>query len=242
MKASDVMTREVITVAPGTSIMQAARLMLQHRISGLPVVDAYGHLVGVVSEGDFLRRSETATEHRRPRWLQFLVGPGRLAADYVQGHGRKVEEIMTRDLVTGKADDSLESIVDLMERHRVKRVPVVRGPELIGIVSRANVLRAFATTAGELAAAANNDDTIRQQLEDELKRQQWAGLGAISVTVRGGTVHLWGAVSDERARTAAIVAAENVPGVKDVRDHLAWFSPWAADYVAAADANDSDAA
>lgn len=225
MNAADVMTTDVVSVAPDATIVEAARLMLQRRISGLPVIDAAGHLVGIVSEGDFLRRSELATERQRPRWLAFLLGPGWLAADYVHTHGRKVAEVMTRSVVTVAENSPLDHVVDLMERYHVKRLPVVRGDRVVGIVTRTNLLRAVAAAAGELGSAVQDDLQIHRQLAAELKKQAWAGVGLISPTVRDGTVHLWGTISDERARTAAIVAAENIPGVKDVYDHLAWFEP-----------------
>ena len=130
MKAKDVMTQRVISIAPDANVLQAARLMLQNRISGLPVVDAAGALVGIVTEGDFLRRSELGTEKQRPRWLEFLIGPGKLASEYVQASGRKVEEIMTTDLHTIGEDTPLEDVVHLMEKHRVKRLPVMRDDPL----------------------------------------------------------------------------------------------------------------
>ena len=137
MKASDVMTRRVLTVEPSASVLKAIGLMLQNRISGLPVVDTKGVLVGLVTEGDFLRRTETTTEKRRPRWLEFLVGPGRLADEYVKTHARKVDEIMTREPRTITEDTPLEDIVQIMERHKIKRLPVMRGKQLVGIVSQA---------------------------------------------------------------------------------------------------------
>ena len=138
MQVRDVMTRKVICVTVGDSILAAAGLMLQNRISGLPVVDAGGNLVGVVTEGDFLRRGELGTQRTRPKWLEFLLGPGRLANEYVHAFGRKVGEIMTADPICVTEDDSLQTVVELMERGRVKRLPVIRDGRLVGIVSRAN--------------------------------------------------------------------------------------------------------
>ena len=126
MKVADVMTREVVSIAPEASVMEAVRLMLQHKISGLPVIDASGNLQGAVTEGDFLRRVETGTERKRSRLVEFLLGPGRLATDYVHATGRKVGEVMTPDVRTVTEDEQLERVVHLMERYRIKRVPVVR--------------------------------------------------------------------------------------------------------------------
>ena len=143
MQVRDVMTANVISVAAQATILEAARAMLRNRVSGLPVVDAKGQLVGMVTEGDFLRRSEIGTERRRPRWLEFVLGPGRMAEDYVRAAGRKVEDVMTRDPVAVREDDDLETVVELMERRRVKRFPVMRDGKIVGIVSRANLMRAL---------------------------------------------------------------------------------------------------
>jgi CBS domain-containing protein len=150
MKAKDVMTRHVVTIAPNASILEALRLMLEHKISGLPVVDEKGNLAGIVTEGDFLRRAETGTERKRSRWFEFLVGPGALAADYVRSHARRVDEVMTTDIHTITEDAPLDDVVALMEKHRIKRLPVMRGGELVRIVSRANLLHALAAIAGEI--------------------------------------------------------------------------------------------
>jgi CBS domain-containing protein len=205
--------------------MQAARLMLQKKISGLPVVDTDHTLVGVVTEGDLLRRTETATERQRPRWLEFLLGPGRLADEYVRSHGRKVSDVMTRDLKTIAEDTPLEKIVQLMERHRIKRLPVMRGRKLVGIVSRANLLHALASLARDAREPLVDDLAIRERLLADLDKQKWAPSALVNVVVRDGIVELWGAITDERERQALVVAAENTPGVQSVRDHLAWIEP-----------------
>jgi CBS domain-containing protein len=219
------MTWGVISVEVDAPVMRAVQLMLENRISGLPVVDAKGTLVGIVTEGDFLRRIELGTQHRRSRWLEFLIGPGRLATEYVSASGRKVNEIMTPDPYTITEDAPLEQIVQLMEKHRIKRVPVVDDGKLIGLVSRANLLHALASLAREAKPPAGNDSTIREQILSDLTKQSWAPTGLINVVVRNGVVELWGAIMDDRERQALIVVAENVPGVKDVRDHLVWIEP-----------------
>jgi CBS domain-containing protein len=225
MKAEDVMTRNVISIDPESTVLQAARLMLQHHISGLPVIDAKGELVGVLSEGDFLRRSETKTEKRRSRWLEFLMGPGRIAAEYSHSHGCKVSEAMSPNPQTVDVSASLEDIVELMERHRIKRVPVLCGGEVVGIVTRSNLMRAMVSVARAAAPAGMDDGTIREKLESELKAQEWAPSATVSVVVRDGIVELWGVIIDERQREAIKVAAENTPGVKAVKDHMVWVEP-----------------
>jgi CBS-domain-containing membrane protein len=225
MKAKDVMTERVISIAPEANVLQAARLMLQNRVSGLPVVDDNGAVLGILTEGDFLRRSELGTEKRRPRWLEFLVGPGKLAGEYVQASGRKVDEVMSRDLVTIAEDTPLDEIVHLMEKHRVKRLPVVRSGKLIGIVSRSNLMHALASLAREAPPAKTDDAALRARLLAELEKRSWAPLATIDVVVRNGVVEFFGVITDENERQALMVAAENLPGVKGVRDHLAWLEP-----------------
>jgi CBS domain-containing protein len=223
MNVAEVMTREVITVEPQASILEAARVMMQHRISGLPVVDAGKNLVGIVTEGDFLRRQETGTQRRRPRWLEFLVGPGKLAAEYTQQSGRKVSEVMTDEVYTATEDMPLEQAVNLMERYRIKRLPVTRGKELVGIVTRANILRTVVRLAHEAQSLSADDAEIRKRLLDELKKLPWAP--SVSVAVKDGVVKLSGVLMDERQRAALRVAAENIPGAKSVVDDLVWVDP-----------------
>jgi CBS domain-containing protein len=225
MKAQDVMTRQLITVAPDSSILEALRLMLQHRISGLPVVDKTGNVVGIVSEGDFIRRAETDTQQKRPRWLQFVLGPGRLADDYVHTRGRRVDEVMTADVVAVTEHTSLDDVVALMEKYRIKRVPVMHENQFVGIVSRANLLRAIAGAAGNIIPAPQSDEAIRNRVMTELDRQSWAPGHLIDVVVHDGAVELWGTVFDARQRDAARVVAENVEGIKAVRSHITWIEP-----------------
>ncbi len=225
MKASDVMTHRVISVDPDASILEAARLMLQNRISGLPVVDTKGNLVGVVTEGDFLRRVETKTERRRSRWLEFMAGPGKLASEYVHSHGRKVREVMTTELRTITEDTPLDEVVQLMEHHQIKRLPVLRDHKLVGIVTRANLMHALVSLALVAPPLAKDDEKIRECLLAELDNEKWAPVGLINVVVRNGVVELWGIILDERHREALKVAAENIPGVKAVQDHLTWIDP-----------------
>jgi CBS domain-containing protein len=222
MQVKDVMTSPVISVEPDASIWQAVRIMLQRRISGLPVIDKHGRLVGMVSEGDFLRRAETGTQRRRPNWLEFLMGPGRLADEYTRSHGRKIQDIMTPDPVTVTEKTLLDEVVRTMEQRRIKRLPVVRGNEVVGIVSRANLMHALAGIARELVPSTATDEAIRAQLLTELAKEPWAPVALIDVVVRNGVVELWGTITEERQRQALIAAAENVPGVKAVHDRLCW--------------------
>jgi len=225
MKASDLMTKRVISVTPQAAILEAARLMLQNRISGLPVIDEKGTLVGVVTEGDFLRRRETGTERKRPRWLEYFTGPSRLADEYVRSHGRKVEEVMSPDPLTITESTPVQEIVRLMEERRVKRLPVVRNNEVVGIVSRANLLHALAGVARDAAPPAKDDQTIRERVLAEFAKAAWAPRDFINVTVRNGVVELWGVVIADHQREAAAVSAGNVPGVKEVVNNVVWVEP-----------------
>jgi CBS domain-containing protein len=223
MQVKEVMTRNVISIEAGASILKAARLMLQNHVSGLPVVDKEGKLIGIVTEGDFLRRSELGTQRRHPRWLQFIVGPGRLADEYVHASGRKVEEVMTPGPYTVTEDDSLEQLVELMQRRHIKRLPVMREGRLVGIVSRANLMHALTSLAREAAPSTNSDGSIRNQILSAIGGQHWAP--NVNVVVRNGIVELWGVVMDEREREGIKVLVENVPEVKEVHDHLVWVEP-----------------
>jgi CBS domain-containing protein len=225
MKAADVMTRGALTVTAESTVEDAARLMLSHRISGLPVVDESGALVGMLTEGDLLRRAEIGTERRHSRWVELLLGPGRLARDYVQTRAGMVGTIMTREVVSITPDAPLDAAVALMEKHRVKRLPVLEDGRLVGILSRANLIAALVEAAGKTEAAATSDREIRRRLLAEIEKQSWAPRTTLDITVRHGVVELSGIVTDEREREALRVAAERMPGVTGVRDHLVWIEP-----------------
>jgi CBS domain-containing protein len=222
MKAQEVMSSQVVSVTPDATILHAARLMLQHRFSGLPVVDAGGKLLGIVSEGDFLRRTETGTVRRRPRWVEFFIGPGPLAAEYTHAAGRRVADVMTRDVVTVTEETELQDVVALMERHRVKRLPVLRNGRLVGIVTRQNLLRALIGRISTIQPLAE-DAAIREHLLAELARHSWAP--SIDVSVEKGRVKLSGTIFDGRQREAVHVAAQSIPGVKGIEDEIIWIEP-----------------
>jgi len=223
MKVADIMTQEVVSVAPETTVSEAAKIMLKERISGLPVINAAHVLVGIVTEGDLLRRVESGTEKTRPHWLEFMANPATLASEYVHSHGRKVSEVMTTKVTAATEDMSLDSVVDLMEKCRVKRLPVLRDGRVVGIIARANLLHALA--ASPPSTTVNPDDkAIREQLWMELSKRRWNAQQG-NIVVQDGVVDIWGFITDERHRDAIHVAAENVPGVKQVRDHLTWVEP-----------------
>jgi CBS domain-containing protein len=226
MNVADVMTHPAISVTPETPIADVARLMLQHRISGLPVVDPGGAVVGMVTEGDLLRRVETGTERRRARWVEFLVSPGRLARDYANANARKAGEVMTEDVAAVTPKDTLAEVVRLMESRNIKRLPVIDAGRLVGIVSRANLVRALVDNlpkpAGEGVAS---DAELHERILAEIAKQPWGPRASVDVRVKAGIVEFYGSITDDRERTALQVVAENIPGVKGVRDHLVWVEP-----------------
>jgi len=224
MKTSDVMTRNVLTVGRETSVANAIRVMLDHNVSGLPVLDN-GKVVGIVTEGDLLRRSETGTERHRPRWLEILMGPGRMAGEYVRTHGRRVEEIMTTDVISVAGDTPLDEVVGLMERRRIKRVPVIEGDVLVGVVSRLDLLRAVLRAIEAQYSEDRSDDDIREQILAELAKAAWVPRDGLSISVKDGVVDLDGVILEEKEREALRVVAENVAGVRAVEDHLVWIEP-----------------
>jgi CBS domain-containing protein len=218
MRARDVMVRAVVTASPDTTVEALARLMINLRISGVPVMDKDGRLVGMVTEGDLLRRVETGTERHRPRWSEPFSSNSRLAAEYVKSHAKRVADIMTREVFSVDETATLGKIADLLEAKKIKRVPVVHDGKIVGIVSRADLLKVLASGGAE-TADEGQDRTIRRQLLAELREQKWADAGEGRVVVTNGVVHLWGIVGSEDERRALRVAAENTPGVRSVEDH-----------------------
>jgi CBS domain-containing protein len=201
-------------------VQAAAKLLDDNRISGMPVVDAAGQVIGMISEGDLLRRAEIGTcERRRSWWLEFFTSTRELASEYVKAHAHTVKDIMHQPVVSVREDTALAEIADLLERYRIKRVPVLRDGKLVGIVSRSNLIRALASVAPVKLATLSSDQESREAVLRELSGRRWA-LPRHGVIVQDGVAHLWGIVQSEDERSAIRVAAEGVPGVKGVRDHL----------------------
>ncbi len=219
MRASDVMVTPVITVKSNALVRDVAKLLLAHRISAVPVVDEQGMLVGIVSEGDLIHRSEIGTERQRPRWLMLVADERVLAADYIKAHAGKVADVMTRNVITAAPDTPLHEIARLMERNAVKRIPIMSNGQLIGIVSRANLVQAVASSGAKLEIPLSDTD-IRNKLMAHLNTQSWAHTGLFNATVNDGVIDLWGFSSSETERKAIRVAAETTPGVRAVNDHM----------------------
>ena len=218
MRASDVMVRAVVTVSPDTTVEALARLMINLRIGGVPVLEKDGVLVGIVSEGDLLRRVEIETERHRPRWSEQFSSNSQRATEYIKSHARRVRDIMTREVFTVDAAATLGEIADLLEARKIKRVPVVHDGKVVGIVSRADLLKVLAS-GGIGTPDEEADRTIRLQLLVELRDQNWTDTTEDRVVVAKGIVHLWGLVRSEEERRALRIAAENTPGVRGIEDH-----------------------
>jgi len=221
MQAQDIMARDVLTVMPSTRIDVALDLMLQRKVSGLPVLNEDGTLVGILR--DLLRRTETGTGDRhRSRLLTFLIGPGKEADEFVHSNSRVVADLMTPSVLSVAETATLDQVVALMEKKRIRRVPVLRDGKLVGIISRADLLRALAQKLAGEAQQPSSDADIEKALFDKLAGSSWSAASNIGITVKEGIVTLNGFVYDERARAALRVAAENTPGVKGVVDQLVW--------------------
>lgn len=220
MKAADIMTTKVVTVAADATAQEAAALMLRHHISALPVLDQSGKLLGIVSEGDLMRRGELGTERERSWWLEFLTSNRTLAADYAKAHGGKVSEVMSRKLITAKPDTPINDIALLLEQHAIKRVPVVDRGKLVGIVARANLVQALAgLTIKTAEKQAGKDAEIRAEVLERLSGAPWRPW-LLNVTVHDGVAELWGIANSADEKTAAGVAVENAPGVAKVNNHI----------------------
>lgn len=220
MKARDVMVSPVITVSESCTIRDLAKLLFDNRISGVPVVSADGKVVGMVSEADLMHRSEIGTERPSSWWLALISGERALAAEYVQSRALKVKDVMATDVQSAHPDTPLVEIAEIFEEKHIKRVPILNEMgELVGIVSRANIVQAIAAARPQLEV--NLPDTvIREKLITELKKQPWSHVHKLNATVTNGTVDLWGFTESEKERQAIRVAAESIPGVVAVNDHL----------------------
>ena len=220
MNAADMMTSTVVTIGPEASVRDAAWTMLTHRISAVPVLDGQGRLVGILSEGDLLRRAESGTHRRRSWWGMFGAGSEELAAEFVKSHGRKVADVMSRNVITAREDTPVPEIARLMETHGIKRVPIVADGKLVGIVSRADFLTAL-TGVQQAAAAADGDDaTLRAAILGRLGRMPWIQPSIVNVAVEDGAVELTGLADSHSQRRAVRIVVETTPGVRTVQDNM----------------------
>ena len=221
MKAADVMAIKVITVRPDTPVATIAEVLLANRISAVPVVNDKDVLVGIVSEGDLIHRVEAGTERHRSWWLELLTGKEILAHEFVMSYGRKAADVMTRPVISVQPDTPLGDITALLEKHRIKRVPVVVNGKIAGIVSRANLVQALVSLdQAKKSDAAVDDQTLHSNIVEQLRSRSWVDPSTISVVVNNGTVELWGIVDSETEKDAIRVAVEVTPGVRQVSNKL----------------------
>jgi len=221
MKAADIMVTNVISVTPDQSVQDVAQVLLTHRISGVPVIDNAGNLVGIVSESDLMRRGDVGTEHQRPWWLKLLMGREGLAREYIKEHATKVSDVMTREVIAATPETPIGDIAEMLERNRIKRVPIVQDRKVIGIVSRANLLQALAGLRRQIdIEQPASDVALREAVLKRLKAEPWTRTSLINVTVHDGTVDLWGVVDSAIEKKALCLAAEVTPGVRAVHDHV----------------------
>ena len=219
MNVSQVMSQPVVTIPADATVYAAADILLGNRISGAPVVDPGGSLVGIVSEADLMNRPEIGTVPSRS-WLQrLLADDATVARDYVRSHSHHVADIMTRNVFTADVDAALTDVAALMKRHNIKRVPVLRDGKVVGVVSRANLLQGLLAREPRRDDDAADDDVLRTRVSAELRRHSWSD-GVSNVVVDGGVVHLWGQVAAATAKDAVRIAVENVEGVRRVVNNI----------------------
>jgi CBS domain-containing protein len=219
MKAADVMATNVITVRLDTPVATIAEVLLANRISAVPVVNDKDALVGIVSEGDLIHRVEAGTERHRSWWLELLTGKEMLAHEFVKSHARKASDVMTRAVVSVQPDTPLGDIASLLEKHRIKRVPVLSNGKIAGIVSRANLIQALVSDA-KASNASVDDLTLHSNILEQLRTKPWFDPSTIKIIVNNGTVELWGIVGSETEKNAIRVAVEVTPGVRQVANKL----------------------
>ncbi len=226
MKVRDIMSTKVVTVSPSTTVRDIAGLMVEKHVSGLPVLSDSGTLVGMVSEGDLLRRPELGTQKHRRRWVSFFSGVDEQAREFTKTHALRAGDVMTEQVIHVSEQTPLGDVVGLMEKHNIKRLPVLSDGNLVGIVSRADLLRALAARqANPIPPPAESDATIRAAMNEVLKNEEWAMSAMVNVIVSEGAVHLWGVIDSDDQRQALRVAAENIPGVTAVEEHLSFSLP-----------------
>jgi CBS domain-containing protein len=222
MKAMDVMVRDVVAVSPDTEVADAIQLLAEFDVSALPVVDEEDRVVGIVSEADLLHREEIGTEKQRPWWLEAITPGATLAGEFAKSHGHRVEEVMSTEVISASEDTPLIEIAALLERHRIKRIPILHDGILVGIVSRSNLIQAMASQVPppEPESGPEVDRRIRADVLDRLEDESWTDFGSRNVIVRDGIVHLWGLVGSPEERNALVALAEGVPGVTSVSDEM----------------------
>jgi CBS domain-containing protein len=217
MHARDVMTKDVVTVGPETTVGEIAALLVRHRIGAVPVVSSDDRrLLGLVSQTDLVHRSETGTEKRRKWWLEAFADPDAKAREYVRSHGHKAQDVMTRMVISVSESATLAEVADALDTHRIRQVPVVMDGRLAGMISRADLVRALAEVSIAAPAARPDSGALQKAVWDQIKAQPWLQTSYVNMAVKDGVVELWGAVDSDDQRRALRILVEGVPGVKRV--------------------------
>ena len=220
MRAMDIMVRDVVTASPDEDVAQVIDLLAKHDASTLPVVDDEGHVVGMIGDLDLMRRPEIGTEKHHPWWMEAMTPASALAEEFAKSHGRRVSEVMSTHVISASEDTPLGDIANLLEKHRIKRVPILRDGKLVGMVSRSNLIQALASSRNGTHGATDTDREIRTKLLARLAEEDWTGFGARNIIVSDGVVHLWGLIGSEDEREALTALAEETPGVVSVCDEM----------------------
>jgi CBS domain-containing protein len=220
MKAKHVMVSPVKTGKPDMTVRDVAKVLSENRISAIPITNDAGKVIGIVSEGDLIRRAEIGTQKQRSWWLSLFTSNIQLAEEYARAHARKVRDLMTHEVISANPETPLSEIAQLLERHNIKRVPVLDDGKLVGIVTRGNLVQAIAT-APQKEHRPLGDEQIRAKIQKRLEEVSWTNPMMLNVTVNDGTVNLWGLVRSEAERNAVRIAAEDIAGVKTINDNLA---------------------
>src|SRR5580704_6553465 len=213
MKAADVMVSNVISVGSQASVQEVAEVLLRNRVSGVPVTGSQGELIGIVSEGDLMRRPEAGTQRRHSWWLHLVASKEGLASEYIKSHSRKVVDVMSRNVVTASPETPIGDVAELLERHAIKRVPIVKDGKVVGIVSRANLLQALASLKN-MPAGKTDDASIRAKIVSKLANEPWTKPALMNFIVHDGTVDLWGIVDSQTEKKAVRVLVESTAGVR----------------------------
>jgi len=220
MKAHEIMTTAVVTAKPETPVQEIAALMTAKRISGVPVLGTQGHLLGMVSQSDLLQRKEIGTVPRHKWWLRVFSDPDRLAREYSKTHGMRAQDVMTRHVITVQADANLNEVAAILDRSKIKRVPVLRDGKMVGLIARSDLVKVLSQTASAEATGNVHDGDLQRVLNDKMKSQPWLDASFLNVIVENGTVQLWGLVSSDDQREALRTLVEETAGVKKVDDRL----------------------
>jgi CBS domain-containing protein len=220
MQAKDIMTRDVATVSPSANVREIAKLMASKRLSGLPVVTSDGRPVGMLTASDLLHRVETGTEKRSSWFTSFFSNPDDMARQYAKAHGLKAHEVMSRHVISVRDDADLSEVADVLDRNRLKRVPVVRDGSLVGIVSRSDLVRVLSEASVGQAIAPSDEAAVQNAIWQAIRKQTWLNSGYVNITVKDGVVEAWGMVGSQEQRNALMVLVEEAAGAARVEDHL----------------------